>query len=248
MGFLGSRLNSWAHRLGGKGILALRTKGVDFRLITMRSGKISGFRLEWPSDGDRILRGAVVNFEHEGRAVRFFVNDDRDVVQGCHRKGTFYELEELRIIGAHFGGGCFVDVGSNVGNHAIYAARILGATKVMAFEPVDLTSEILSINVGLNCLQDTIEIHKCGLSDKAGRAHAREIYNSNLGAVRLVSADGGGIRLERGDEVLRNTPVDFIKIDTEGFEISALNGLRETLARDSPALFVEVENENLVRF
>jgi Met-10+ like-protein len=50
-------------------------------------------------------------------------------------KGVFYEREELEIIATHFKGGTFVDIGANVGNHSIFAAKFLGASKVIAFEP-----------------------------------------------------------------------------------------------------------------
>ena len=54
--------------------------------------------------------------------------------------------------------------------------------------------------------------------------------------------------LTRGDDELRSERVGVLKIDTEGFEMKVLEGLREIIARDRPTLYVEVENENLAAF
>ena len=41
--------------------------------------------------------------------------------------------------------------------------------------------------------------------------------------------------------------VDFIKADIEGWELHALRGAEQVLARDEPALFLEVTDAHLVR-
>jgi hypothetical protein len=42
--------------------------------------------------------------------------------------------------------------------------------------------------------------------------------------------------------------IDMIKIDTERFEMKVLAGLKETIAREQPLIFVEVDNENTDQF
>ncbi len=233
----------------GQALSFLRDRGLDIRPFTDRNGRMNGIRCQWSNDD--ALRGSVVTFEQEGVSFSFFVNDERDEVQGCHRRGTFYEPEELDIIRGAFRGGCFVDVGCNVGNHAIYAAKMLGASKVIAFEPGDLASAILNVNIALNHLQHVVAVHKCGLSNQPGTARMISLYNSNLGSNQLVDdPEGeGGIALMRGDDVIGvDEAVDFIKIDTEGFEMQVLDGLTATLARAKPTLFVEVDNQNIDAF
>jgi FkbM family methyltransferase len=237
------------YRSVGKLIKGLRRLGLDVRPTTARSGGFNGMRLQWRGEGDDTIRGAIVSLDVAGVPLRLFVANDMDVIQSRHRQGTIYEPEELAIIAENYRGGTFLDVGSNVGNHAVYAALVLGATRVIAFEPQVDAAQILDANIALNGLHDRITVHRVGLSDCAGSA-ALQPLNNNLGATRLVAnAKGsGGVQLAAGDDIVGDEPVAFVKIDTEGFEMEVLAGLRQTIARDRPTLFVEVENVNVPAF
>jgi len=59
---------------------------------------------------------------------------------------------------------------------------------------------------------------------------------------------GGTIKLARGDRLLANEPVGFLKIDVEGMELGVLSGLEQTIRRNRPRMFVEVENKNIPSF
>jgi hypothetical protein len=56
------------------------------------------------------------------------------------------------------------------------------------------------------------------------------------------------IQVYTGDELLSGSTVDFIKIDTEGMELNVIRGLANTIRRDRPSLFVEVEDKNVDAF
>ncbi len=88
---------------------------------------------------------------------------------------------------------------------------------------------------------------RVGLSDREFTANIREPIN-NLGGARLVAASEGKIQLKKGDDILNQEKVSFIKMDVEGLELDALRGLRTTIIRDRPKLFVEVENANIPGF
>jgi FkbM family methyltransferase len=239
------------YRSVGKIIKLLRRTGLDIHPTTTRAGGFNGMLMQWRPDEPETPRGVVVTMPIADTALTLFVANDLDVIQSRHRRGAIYEPEELAIIARHFFGGCFLDVGSNVGNHALYAAKVLGASRVIAFEPQPVAARILEINVALNNLADRITVHRLGLSNRAGTAALRPL-NNNLGATRLVADDdagrSGGVPLAIGDDLLDADQVDFIKIDTEGFEIPVLDGLRQTIVRCKPALFVEVENGNVAGF
>jgi FkbM family methyltransferase len=226
-------------------VLQGREKGVF--LISERDGRTAGLRIRWRTGEPELLEGAITTFEAWSQQFRFFIVDDADTIQSCHRRGRFYEEQELEIIARHFSGGVFADVGANVGNHAVFAAKILNAARVIAFEPHPLAAQICEINLALNHCSDAVDLRRVGLSDRVTQARlVREKHN--LGGTRLTLGEGGPARLVTGDEVLLNQPVSFIKIDTEGHELHALQGLAQTIHVHRPALFVEVENTNIEAF
>lgn len=234
------------YRWGGKMIKALRRLGVEVRPTTTRDLRISGMRIQWKQDERDLVRGAVVRSTLADQPLLMFVENDIDVLQQQHRRGDLYEPEELEMIASAWRGGTFLDVGANVGNHTLYAAIALGATKVIAVEPVESAARILELNLALNRLAERVDVHRVGLSDRPGQAVAR-MQSNNLGASRLTEGQGD-VLLVTGDQLVGDCRVDFVKIDTEGFEKRVLSGLVGTLARDAPALFVEVENDHVEWF
>jgi FkbM family methyltransferase len=226
-----------------KGIEAI---GGDLHPLTSVRGRPAGMRILWSRDEDGLLRGGIKRFNVEGTEFRFFFNEELDGIQRFHRRGTIYEAEELALIAENYKGGVFVDVGANIGNHAIYVAKLLDAPKVIAFEPVTLSADLFDINVALNGCTDRVVLHRVGLSDEPGRARPATVQH-NLGGTRLTPGDGP-IQVVRGDDILSSEPVSFIKIDTEGYELKVLAGLKGVIAKQRPTLFVEVENRHIEQF
>ncbi|NEY89031.1 FkbM family methyltransferase [Tabrizicola oligotrophica] len=195
--------------------------------------------------------GQVVRAEIAGQAVFFTLTNPRDVIQKEHLAGRFYEPEELEIIRAHCPqAAVFVDIGANIGNHALFALKMLGVRKVIPFEPNPVALAVLRSNLGLNG-----ELGRCdlahlglGLSDRAQGGLAMEVDkpNKNLGGGRLV--EGGELRVIRGDDALAPEAVDFIKIDVEGMEMQVLRGLSQTITRCRPVIFIEVDEANRAEF
>jgi FkbM family methyltransferase len=246
---MGSQLRLVARRLFWSALRLLNRIGITLRPIATARRRFAGIRLQWSTDDSASLRGIVVHTTVDKRELAFFVNNEFDVIQRVHLQGRFYAQEELDIIARYFRGGVFVDVGSNVGNHVLYAAKVLDARKVIAFEPNPAALRILEMNILANGLQDRVVVHPVGLSNKSGWASLSTPDDNNLGATRLSAhAGNGGLRLVRGDELLATEPVDFIKIDTEGLELCVLDGLTETLRAGRPEMFIEVAERNIPAF
>jgi len=189
------------------------------------------------------LPGVLAEFGHRGQTVRFFVSDIADVIQNQHLNGYFYEQPELDIIAAHFPtGGVYVDVGANVGNHAVYIGKFCSPSEMVAVEPNPAALRLLTLNLTLNGLAAMVVA--MGLSDAPGRAEARW-PNHNLGGARMMATEAGRIRLTTGDEMLAGRRVDFLKIDVESAELAALAGLEATITAWRPRIFIEVDNANL---
>lgn len=197
------------------------------------------------------VSGTVSTITLADQVIHFFVVDKYDVIQREHFGGAFYEPEELAIIAEFFPrGGVYVDIGANVGNHLIYICKYLHPLQSIVFEPNPLAASVLELNVALNGLQWTVDLShmKNGLSDCAGKAQAI-VPAGNLGGTRMVQSDDpAGLTLIRGDTVLLQRRVDFIKMDVEGMEMQALSGLSGTIAKWRPAIFIEVDNQNSAAF
>lgn len=188
-------------------------------------------------------------FTAQGRTIHMAIADPRDVIQREHLEGKFYEAEELAIIADNMpAGAVFVDVGANVGNHTVYAARILGAAKVVPIECSPEAIALLRRNVVLNALDDVVDRRALGfaIGEEPGSAAMVFPQTNNLGAGRPVRRADGPIAVRSGDTLLQHLDrVDFIKIDIPDGEIAALRSLTRTLARHRPNVFIDVAQANL---
>ena len=185
----------------------------------------------------------------EGRDFVFHLNAEGCPIQGRHRVGKFYERADLDRVAEAVGQGAHViDVGANVGNHALYFATIMGAARVVCIEPNPVAIEALRANVEANGLGDVVDLGALGVgladrSEGGFKVHAR---GANLGAAQLKK--GGDIAVHRGDDLFSGDRVDLVKIDVEGMEMQVLAGFEAVIADQRPALFVEVDAENDAAF
>jgi FkbM family methyltransferase len=128
-----------------------------------------------------------------------------------------------------------VDIGANIGYFTALMARHVGPTGVVhAFEPEPANFELLSGNVRRNDLAQ-VRLHAVALGDARGRADLH-LNDVNGGMHRLydsVCCVGPvvPVPVERLDDVLRDTVVDLIKIDVEGYEPRVLAGAHACLRR-----------------
>jgi len=131
-------------------------------------------------------------------------------------------------------GSLFVDVGANVGFHAVFAAR-LGA-RVVAVEPVPWTLELLRANVWRHGAD--VEVVEAAASDRSGAVRIAHDPEHRSGAA--IGADGVEVRAAPLGELVRDGAVDVLKVDVEGAEPLVLRGASAILAR-SPVLAAIVE-------
>ncbi len=210
---------------------------------------MTGYHLapHYPYEEEQTTAGRIVTWRENANLVSFFVVDEIDNVQQIHLQRRFYAVKELEEIAKAFRGGTFLDVGANVGNHSIYSALIMGVSKVISIEPNPAAYRILRVNIGLNGLHERMKHYPVGLSDAPGNARAYTPAH-NLGGTELTADSSGPFELAIGDDLLQGERVDFIKIDTQGMEMLALRGLKQTIREHQPDLFVEVMTDNLVEF
>ena len=145
-------------------------------------------------------------------------------------------------------GDTFLDIGANIGCFTLVASQKVGMSgRVIAFEPVDFVSKKLEHNILLNKL-DNVTIVRKAVYERDTHIKLHVARKENLGMSSILRNDsesGEIINVEAVslDEYLKNkniNEVKIIKIDIEGAELHALNGMDYILSRLKPVLLVEV--------
>jgi len=169
----------------------------------------------------------------------------------CLLLGGNYEPNEFAWLGSVLARGMTVlDVGANEGLYALFAARRVGpAGHVVAIEPSGREFQILQENLALNGLVNVTAV-RAAASDREGPtrlriAEAEHAGQSSLGPFAYPIAQAGEetVPLRRIDELAETLGLDrvqLMKVDVEGAEVAVLRGARDLLARDRPALLLEV--------
>jgi|SRR5579875_947035 len=144
---------------------------------------------------DRMLRmlcplaGRDVPFETVWRDIRFQGNlnnviDYATFFYGAHAKSELALLERIsQFLKARSIQFSFLDVGTNVGSHALFMAR--HSERVLGFEPVEELRAKALRNVQLNGF-DNVEVLDCALGERAGETEIFCSESLNLGCNSLV--------------------------------------------------------------
>jgi len=199
------------------------------------------------------INGTIFSFTDLGESFRFFANDPKDYVQSYWASHVLYEREEIGFLARTLPKDLTVlDIGSNLGNHAIAFAKVLKAKRVICFEALPICADILSINASLNDANKVLDLSylKLGISNQVGLS-ASNTPVGNLGATSLGHASteaGATIPTVPIDALNLAKKIDFIKIDIEGAELKALEGARKLIDSWRPSMLIEVDNANLSGF
>ncbi len=164
-----------------------------------------------------------------------------------------YEKEVVDLIEGFLRPGMtFVDLGANIGYHSILASRLVGPTgKVYAFEPDPYTFEYLAKNCAANQCGN-VELVNAAMTDQCGMAPFFSAgwgsFVLSHGAPQLPNSLSGAssplrVRTTTADAFFaaRGWPrIDLIKMDIEGSEGVALEGMADLSSRN-PELRIVIE-------
>lgn len=151
--------------------------------------------------------------------------------------GDYFEYPYLNLIRRLHHGGVVLDVGANVGTHALAFSEFFN--QVHAVEPYPPLYEKLA---GRRAISDRIHPHQLALSDRAGSVPFLAPNSANMGIGRITESGDIQVEAMRGDDFVAaqiKDPIDFIKIDVEGHETEVIKGLGKTLRRDRPTVMFE---------
>lgn len=181
-----------------------------------------------PGSGRRIKETTLF-----GRPFRIDDLDSLSLASGGEFEKPELEFVENRVKP----GDVCVDIGANIGLFTVALARAAGrGGRVYSFEPDPDNFAILEHNASAWRDVCDISVHRSACGD---RNSAATLYKSeeNRGMHRLyesVCCRGEGVAVTTviADEIVRH-PVNFVKIDIEGYEPYAIRGLTATI-RQSP--------------
>jgi FkbM family methyltransferase len=170
-----------------------------------------------------------------------------------------YEQEQLAFFKASLQQGnfdLFVDVGANIGLYSLLAAGSGKVADILAFEPDLRNNYQFRANILLNDFVNLIQVRDVGLSNETGGVEFLQQQGSSTGKSRIgktapVTTKAKDYRkitipISRFDDDFQYQGRHiFVKMDVEGHELLALQGMERLLAENSCLLQVEVFAENL---
>lgn len=190
-----------------------------------------------PAKADTQVRG-------RGRDLTLIGIAGEYVFERIRTAGAFYEADVLEIL-SHLpvpAERVIVDVGANIGNHAVYFAEFLDRP-VVAVEPQGENADLLDANLGINGLRSRTRVVRRPLWSGPQRLTLTQNTDNNSGTyAAAASADGEFEAIALDDLLLEGERAGLIKIDTEGSEALILAGGQRVLDRDHPFLCVEAHD------
>jgi len=184
----------------------------------------SGKRIRKLIDGYKIICDLSVNYE----AMVWLEQDER------------VELNILRSLLNK--NQIFVDCGANIGLWTLTAASVVGPTgRVYAFEPNKSTFEKLEKNISSGKYIDMIQLFCAAVGSKNTNLPIRIIQGDHniCHMTDIMDSESILVPVVTLDSTLKDTQIDGIKIDVEGFELEVLKGAANILKKSQPWLFVE---------
>ncbi|WBV43865.1 FkbM family methyltransferase [Pseudoroseomonas cervicalis] len=175
----------------------------------------------------------------------FYLAEDDPIGKCLARYGEWAEAE-IGLLGGFIGlGSTVVDVGANAGTHSLAFARRVGPHgRVLAFEPQPVLHGLLRRSLDANRLTQ-VELHRAGIGGEPGEMRLPAIDYGvpvNSGGITLLPAAAA----PEGEAVPILTLDSFalpacalVKADVEGMEAALIAGMRDTIERLSPVLFLE---------
>jgi len=171
------------------------------------------------------------------------------------KKGLFKTNEiEFTMLDKWIDKGDWVlDVGANVGHYTVELSKLVGSTgRVIALEPVPETFELLASNV-TRCPRKNITLMNIAASNST-KMQKMDIPTFDTGLKNYYSAS---LAQDKGELQVMCLPVDcldipntikLVKIDVEGHELFAIEGMSRLILRDHPVLIVEGSSDDVNKY
>jgi FkbM family methyltransferase len=218
-------------------------------------------RFLWERVSERFWT-AVLRRTRVGQEFDFYVRPG-DLVGNITIANGLFERREIQALqhivqlarskDPHSKAGVFLDVGANIGAYSVALSSWFA--EVIAFEPNPIVANILRANLAQNRCPNVKVVEKA-LGAEPARATLYSIEKWNIGMASLIPAEGAeeiaSVDVVRGDDLLadlvqQGVRVELLKIDVEGHEPHALQGLMSTLTAHQPLIAFEVRGADVAK-
>ncbi len=148
-----------------------------------------------------------------------------EVKQQNHRNKSFKYVENW---------GTCIDIGANVGHWSRDFTKKF--KRVIAFEPQSIFIECYKKNIDMT----KVELHQLGLS------HQEELTSMDPVGQEMFYTANNNIKCVTLDSMGFKFPIDYIKIDVDGYEYNVIRGAMETLTNQKNCVInIELKRKNL---
>ena len=173
---------------------------------------------------------------------QIFLNPANGWVDSAIYLNGSLEPNFLRLISSHLKStDVFFDIGSNIGQHGLYASRF--CETVYCFEPITKLFNQLSLTISHNNFSN-IRAYNLALGSSNG---FMPIFSeaANMGGSSILFKKNKSreqmVEVRKLDDFLKQHPssIGMMKIDVEGFEWEVLQGAEQTMRTYKPKLLIE---------
>lgn len=196
----------------------------------------------------------VIPKETKTKEDVFLELDQSDpVASGAIALGVYERYESELFRSKIKPGMTIIDIGANLGYYTAIASRLAGERGlVVGFEPEPNFFKLLSRNIRRNDMKN-VTCFELAIAEKNGVA---DLYlsNENKGHNSIIRSEelktSVHVKTTTLDYFLasqRIPKVDIIKMDIEGAEVLALEGMKNTLIKHRPLLFLEFSPHSIIK-
>jgi FkbM family methyltransferase len=200
-----------------------------------------------------LVENRHIAVKHCRHGIFMYNRNDSFVGRSLDLYGEWCDFEIQLLRSFIKSGDTVIDVGANIGTHAVAFGNMVGPTgTVHAFEPQRRLFTMLAGNVALNAL-DWVICHRQAVGDRMGEIHLPPLPPAeqpfNYAAVSLVAANAAGADGTVGDKVplvtldsLELGTCALLKVDVEGMNTVVLSGAQRLIAQCEPVIYCELDS------
>ena len=137
------------------------------------------------------------------------------------------------------------DIGANIGHITLILVELVGpGGHVYAVEPSPRNFEILKKNIKLNNYSDRVTPYQIAISNRNINSKLYLSKSSNLHSLTssFNTEESVDVTVLKADEFFKDKLLpNFIKMDIEGSEVEAIQGMMETLKKAKPPVKILLE-------